>query len=208
MVQQPALWWHDRKHKICLASASPRRLALLRQVGIEPKLNPVDCDETSKKSEDPRTYVVRLACDKAKMGALPGYLTLGSDTAVVVDNRILGKPQSRDEAIAMVQSLVGRNHAVMTGVAVHDLLGQIHHQVVVTQVTMRQASLDEVVAYIDHGESMDKAGAYAIQGMGGFLVSRIEGSYSAVVGLPLVESLALLHKAALNDGKSDRVMMT
>ncbi|ABK45839.1 maf protein [Magnetococcus marinus MC-1] len=195
MQALPALWWLNGEVKVCLASASPRRLELLRQVGLDPMVNPVACDETPRIGEDPQAYVVRLAREKARSGAVAGHLTLGSDTAVVVDGAILGKPQHRAEAIAMVQRLVGRCHEVMTGIAVCDNKGQIFSDVVITQVSMREVAPGEIAAYVDYGESMDKAGGYAIQGMGGFLVNRIEGSYSAVVGLPLVESLALLQRA-------------
>nr|CRH07229.1 Maf-like protein [Candidatus Magnetococcus massalia] len=190
------LWWQSAHAGIRLASQSPRRLELLQQVGITPQVTPVDCDETPHPGEDPAHYVERLAREKAQAGLnQPGQarMVIGSDTAVVIDNEPLGKPVDRADAKAMLQRLVGRSHEVMTGIAVVTHT-QSYSQVVTTRVTMRPASEDELDAYLATGESMDKAGAYAIQGMGAFLVEHIEGSYSAVVGLPIVETLALLNQ--------------
>lgn len=177
-----------------LASASPRRRELLASIGLEVEVVPVDIDETPFNGESPHDYVLRLARTKAEAGALDSRLpTLGSDTAVVVGGRILGKPLNREHAHDMLVSLSGRSHEVMTGVAVSGPRGVLD-ACVTTRVTMRPIEDDEIAAYWNSGEPADKAGGYAIQGRAAVFVERIEGSYSSVVGLPLFETSELLRQ--------------
>ena len=179
-----------------LASASPRRLELLAQVGLHAHVVPQHVDESRLAGERPADYVVRVARLKAECArqsplcdaSLP---ILAADTAVVCDDMVLGKPGSRTEAQAMLQRLSGRTHQVLTAVAVADRRRSAV-ELVSTNVTFRELSEAEIDAYWASGEPHDKAGAYAIQGLGAMFVSRIEGSYSAVVGLPLFEVLQLL----------------
>ncbi|MCE8019686.1 septum formation inhibitor Maf [Halomonas sp. MCCC 1A11036] len=177
---------------LCLASASPRRRELLAGIGLTVEVRPVDIDETVLPGELPEAYVVRLAREKALAGGRHSTLpTLGSDTAVVCDDRILGKPADRAEAAAMLRLLSGRGHEVLTAVAVTGPAGLLE-TCVATRVFMRNISDREVAAYWDTGEPADKAGGYAIQGLAAIFVERIEGSHSSVVGLPLFETAQLL----------------
>jgi septum formation protein len=177
---------------LCLASASPRRRDLLASIGVAADVRPVDIDETPRPEESARDYVVRLAREKALAGArLTPLPTLGSDTAVVRDGEILGKPAGREEAAAMLRSLSGRCHEVLTGVAVTGPAGVLA-TCVTTRVFMREIRERELAAYWDSGEPADKAGGYAIQGLAAVFVEHIEGSHSAVVGLPLFETADLL----------------
>lgn len=186
--------------KIILASASPRRAELLRQLGLSFDTLPVDIDETPDPDEGPGDYVRRLAREKAQAGyqrsGRSDLLVLGSDTTVVLDNRILGKPDSDADARRMLQSLSGREHQVMTGVALATRHG-VEARVSVTDVRFRALDPREIDAYCATGEPMDKAGAYGIQGRGGVFVTAISGSYSAVVGLPLDITAGLLTDAGL-----------
>ncbi|MGM0537217.1 MAG: Maf family protein [Pseudomonadota bacterium] len=177
---------------LCLASASPRRRDLLASIGVSVEVRPVDIDETPSAGEAAHDYVVRLAREKALAGARHTRLpVLGSDTAVVRDGAILGKPQGAEDAAAMLRELSGRAHEVLTGVAVTGPAGLLA-VCVTTRVFMRDISETEIAAYWASGEPCDKAGAYAIQGLAAVFVERIEGSHSAVVGLPLHETAELL----------------
>ncbi|HSP58043.1 MAG TPA: Maf family protein [Halomonas sp.] len=177
---------------LCLASASPRRRDLLASIGVTVDVRPVDIDETPLVDETPAAYVVRLAREKALAGAKGNSLAvLGADTAVVRDGAILGKPEDREQAAAMLRSLSGRGHEVLTAVAVSGPAGMLE-ACVATRVVMRDVTDDEIDAYWATGEPVDKAGGYAIQGLAAVFVARVEGSYSAVVGLPLFETAALL----------------
>ncbi|MGR2737694.1 Maf family protein [Billgrantia sp. Q4P2] len=177
---------------LCLASASPRRRELLASIGVAVEVRPVDVDETPLRDENPAAYVTRLAREKAAVGACRSLLpTLGSDTVVVCEGRILGKPADRTEAAAMLRLLSGRTHEVLTAVAVAGPAGLLD-VCVTTRVTMREINDAEMSAYWATGEPADKAGGYAIQGLAAIFVERIEGSYSAVVGLPLFETARLL----------------
>jgi septum formation protein len=169
---------------VILASASPRRRELLAQVGIAHTVRPADIDETPHPDEAPRAHADRLARAKAAAVAAPDALTIGSDTIVVVDGAILGKPVDADDARRMLRLLSGRTHVVMTGVAV-AWQGRMAADVEEVRVTF--AALDDALidGYIATGEPMDKAGAYGIQGYGATLVTRIEGDYFAVMGLAL-----------------------
>ena len=179
---------------LCLASASPRRRDLLADIGVAVSVCPVDIDETPRSEEGAEAYVTRLARKKALAGArLTPLPTLGSDTAVVCDGEILGKPAGPEHAAAMLRRLAGRTHEVLTAVAVSGPAG-ILDVCVATRVTMREISDDEIAAYWASGEPVDKAGGYAIQGLASVFVERIEGSHSAVVGLPLYETAALLRR--------------
>lgn len=178
-----------------LASASPRRRELLASIGVQVEVAPVDIDETPHAGESAEAYVARLAIAKAQTGAAQSgsaaLPTLGSDTAVVCDGRILGKPEDEAHAFAMLKSLSARRHEVLTSVAVAGPQGTLE-TTVSTAVHMREISDAEISAYWRTGEPADKAGGYAIQGLASVFVTRIEGSYSAVVGLPLFETAQLL----------------
>ncbi|SOC55498.1 septum formation protein [Chromohalobacter canadensis] len=181
-----------------LASASPRRRELLASIGVEVEVAPADIDETPQPGELPAAYVERLARDKAQAGAAGTSLpTLGSDTAVVLGQRILGKPRDREDAVAMLTALSGTTHEVMTGVAVTGPHGMLSTYVT-TRVTLRPLEAHEIDAYWRSREPVDKAGAYAIQGLAAIFVERIEGSHSAVVGLPLFETAKLLTRQGVS----------
>lgn len=185
---------------VILASASPRRGDLLRQLGLCFDTLPVDIDETPYRGERPADYVLRLAREKAAAGyrqaARAEALVIGSDTTVVLDDRILGKPGDRNEARAMLRRLSGRDHQVMTGVALATGHG-VEGRVSITDVSFRALDEREIDAYCNTGEPMDKAGGYGIQGRGGVFVEQLRGSYSAVVGLPLDVTAGLLAAAGL-----------
>lgn len=182
-----------RALQACLASSSPQRRLLLEAVGVELTLCPVDVDETRLADEPAADYVARLAVAKAEAGAAQcgtRYPVIGADTVIVRDAGVLGKPADLKAARAMLESLSSRVHEAITGVAV--LSDQMQARVVRTRVCMRRLSGAELDAYCATGEPLGRAGGYAIQGLGGLLVSRVEGSYANVVGLPLRETLMLL----------------
>jgi septum formation protein len=169
---------------VVLASSSPRRRELLRLVGIEPEVLPADIDETLLPGEDPAAHAERLAREKAVAIRRPDAVVIGSDTIVVVDGDVLGKPRDREHAAEMLRRLGGRSHVVMTGVAV-AWRGRIASGLEEVGVTFRSLDDDEIRRYIDTGEPMDKAGAYGIQGFGATIVDRVDGDYFAVMGLAL-----------------------
>ncbi|WP_449434740.1 Maf family protein [Pseudomonas putida] len=177
-----------------LASGSPRRRELLAQIGVPFTTVSAPIDETPLVNESASAYVERLALAKATAGlasAGANAVVLGADTAVVLDGRILGKPENREHAQAMLADLSGREHQVLTAVALTD--GQCCLSVCVTSnVRFRAISSDEAQRYWNSGEPQDKAGGYAIQGLGAVFVTGLAGSYSAVVGLPLSETAELL----------------
>lgn len=180
-----------------LASQSPRRADLLRLINPHFEVIPADVDETPFSSEAPDAYVERLAVAKAQAIASrhPTRLVLGADTVVVQDGALLGKPVDEADAVRMLSQLSGREHRVMTGVAV--ISGQrVRSIVVTTRVVMRVVTEQEMRAYWHTGEPRDKAGGYGIQGLAARFVASIEGSYTNVVGLPLVETEALLNDAS------------
>jgi septum formation protein len=178
-----------------LASTSPRRRELLQQIGLAFSVLKVDVDESLREGERPADYVVRLAREKAEAGLsqVDGGVVVAADTTVVIGDEVLGKPASEVEAFAMWQCLSGRMHQVLTGVAVGDARC-IDAVMVSTQVHFRAISQAEMEAYWRSGEPRDKAGGYAIQGLGAIFVDAIEGSYSNVVGLPLSETAAVLNR--------------
>ena len=188
--------------KLVLASASPRRLALMQQAGIEPDfLRPTSIDETPKKGEMPRTLVRRLARAKAEAAyalaqkdtALRGSYILGADTSVAVGRRVVSKTDRLDEAAAALQLLSGRSHRVYTAICLVLPTGEMRQRVVETRVRMKRLSNDEIESYLGSGEWRGKAGAYAIQGIAGAFVLKLVGSYTNVVGLPLMEVVNMLH---------------
>jgi septum formation protein len=181
--------------KVILASQSPRRLELLQQIGVCPEVHPAHIDETPLIDESPEDYVNRLARSKAESVAqhCTGSLVIGSDTSVVIDQQILGKPESRDHFLAMFKRLSGAKHQVMTAVAVTDGQ-QTRSEVVITQVSFYTINEREIERYWLSGEPQDKAGGYGIQGLGALFVKEIQGSYSAVVGLPIAETSKILEK--------------
>lgn len=183
---------------LVLASASPRRSELLRQIGVHFVVQPVDICEEPVEGEAPTDYVARLAKEKAEAGYAmsAGKPVLGSDTAVVLGARILGKPQSEQDAIDMLMALSGRSHQVMTGVAIADCHGT-RVRVVITVVHFKELTSELCRNYWASGEPQDKAGAYGIQGLGAVFVDRIEGSYSSVVGLPLAETAEMLERSGV-----------
>ncbi|WP_116474441.1 Maf family protein [Zobellella maritima] len=187
------------KPLLYLASASPRRRELLGQLGLPFELVLPRVEERRQAGELPADYVVRLARDKARAGADMAPLplpVLAGDTIVVLDGEVLEKPQDRDHGLAMLHRLSGRTHRVMTAMAL-SRDNQCLSLRVETAVTFRVLSEADIEAYWATGEPVDKAGGYGIQGLGGRFVSRINGSYSAVVGLPLVETEALLRQAGI-----------
>jgi septum formation protein len=185
--------------QIVLASASPRRRELLAQVGVRISVVPAAIDETILPGETAEQHVTRLSVAKAGAVAarreVPGRWFIGSDTVVVRDGAILGKPADSGAAAAMLRSLSGRAHTVVSGYAVHDRgTGRTLSGAAVTHVWFKPLSEREIAGYLATGEPFDKAGGYAIQGAGAFMVTRIEGSYPNVVGLPLCDVLAALEQ--------------
>lgn len=188
---------------IVLASASPRRRELLQQLGVPHEVLAVDIDETPLPGETAQQLVVRLALAKAREGLRRSggaHPVLGSDTAVVVDDAVFGKPADRDDALAMLAALSGRTHQVLTAVAlVAD--GSVSEALSRTDVTMRSIAPAEAAAYWGTGEPQGKAGGYAIQGRGAMFIEHISGSYSGVMGLPLHETAQLL-RTLRTDGRN------
>ena len=189
----------DNFQDIVLASASPRRRELLSQVGINFQIVPSHVDEIVLADETPETHVVRLSCDKAMAVAnrpeQTGRWFIGSDTVVVRDDVILGKPADATEATAMLTSLSGRSHRVISGYALYDRKSdRTLSAAVTTRVFFKDLTSREIEGYIATGEPFDKAGSYAIQGIGCFMIPKIEGSYTNVVGLPLCEVISALEE--------------
>jgi septum formation protein len=172
--------------RVILASQSPRRRELLRLVGIPHEVQPADIDESYLAGERPRDHAERLAREKAAVIAArePEAVVIGSDTIVVVDGDVLGKPLDANDAVRMLARLAGRSHTVVTAVAV-AWRGETRSAAEEVGVTFHALSRAEIDAYIATGEPMDKAGAYGIQGYGATIVARVDGDYFAVMGLPL-----------------------
>ena len=187
-----------------LASGSPRRQELLTQLGVSFERIITDVEEQRLNFESAQQYVVRLARDKARAGvalAQHDLPVLGADTIVIYNGNVLEKPKDEQHAAAMLRMLSGNQHQVMTAVALADSESLLDC-LVTTEVTFRALSDQDIAGYIASGEPMDKAGAYGIQGLGGCFVRKINGSYHAVVGLPLVETYELLSNFhALRDGR-------
>jgi septum formation protein len=188
---------------LCLASASPRRRALLEQIGVAHIARGADIDETPYPREAPHVYVARMAAAKARAirsrdESLP---VLGADTSVVVYGVMLGKPGGCATGLAMLASLSGRVHEVLSAVALADARG-VAIAVSVSAVRFRTLTAEECRAYWDSGEPHDKAGAYAIQGLAAAFIESLNGSYSGVMGLPLFETTALLRAAGVPYGRT------
>ncbi|MTH97652.1 Maf-like protein [Roseibium sp. RKSG952] len=189
---------------LILASASPRRLALLQQIGLDPDhLMPADIDETPQRLETPRALAARLAREKAAAvrqlvdrdpDLKPG-LVLSADTVVAVGRRVLPKAEVSDEAMACLSLLSGRGHRVFTGLALSQPDGKTRAKVIETRVRFKRLSRKDMDDYIASGEWRGKAGGYAIQGLAGSFVIKLAGSYTSVVGLPVAETAALLSGA-------------
>jgi septum formation protein len=180
---------------LILASASPRRLDLLRQIGVEPDgVEPADVDETPLKDETPRLLSLRLARAKAQAAAArrPDAYVVAADTVVAVGRRILPKAETEAEARRCLDLLSGRGHRVLTAVAVAAPGGRLSARRVETQVAFKRLEGSEIDEYLASGEWRGKAGGYGVQGRAGAFVLSLQGSYPAVVGLPLYETLALL----------------
>jgi septum formation protein len=183
-------------NRLVLASQSPRRAELLRQIGLPFDVHVTDVDETKLADESPEEYVERLAQEKCHAGwqlskADSPVAVIGADTIVLLGDELLGKPGGLNEGKAMLTRLAGKTHTVLSGVAVSN--GQrLESTVVSSAVTFKALSRQDIDAYIATGEGQDKAGSYGIQGIGGIFVERIEGSFSAVMGLPVQETEALL----------------
>ncbi len=182
---------------LILASSSPRRRELLAALGVGFAVRAVDVDERRLDGESADRMVVRLAEAKATARASESEIVLGADTAVVLDDEVFGKPRHRDDALTMLATLSGRRHRVVTGVAVASG-GRVESRLSSTEVQFREIDPDEALRYWQTGEPRDKAGAYAIQGLGGVFVEAIIGSYSGVVGLPVFETAALLARAGVD----------
>jgi septum formation protein len=187
--------------RLVLGSGSPRRLALLAQIGVKPDaVLPAEIDETPRPREEPRALAGRLACEKAQAAAaiagcradLAPCLTLAADTVVGVGRRILPKCETRSEAALCLGLLSGRGHRVFTGLALVTERGGVRLRLVETRLRFKRLSAGEVEAYLESAEWRGKAGGYAIQGFAGAFVERLVGSYTNVVGLPLAETVALL----------------
>ena len=184
--------------RLILASASPRRRELLRQVGVAFRVVVAEVDESVLPGEKPAAYVVRVAGDKARevRAREPTPLpVLGADTAVVLDDCILGKPGSRAEAAAMLRRLSGRTHEVYSAAVLVTQAGAALDCLNVTRVTFAGLDPGWIESYVASGDPLDKAGAYGVQGMAAEKISRIEGSFSGVMGLPLYETCQLLRQA-------------
>jgi len=194
--------------RIYLASRSPRRRELLKQIGVPFELlllredlrRGADVDETPLPDESPGVYVLRIAGAKVNVAVrqiayrgLPQKPVLAADTTVVFDDRIIGKPENAEDAARMLRALSGREHQVLTAVAL-ALREQVETQISVSSVWFNELTDTDIRRYVETGEPLGKAGAYAIQGRAGAFVTRIAGSYSGIVGLPLVETAELLKK--------------
>lgn len=205
----------DAEHPLVLGSGSPRRRELISALDLPFRVLAADIDETRRPNEPALTYLTRIVDDKlravrARVGDAPHAAILVADTSVVVDGDVLGKPSDRGDAARLFSRLVGRAHQVYTRYAVGlpGAEGASVARTVGTHVHVRAASAAEVEAYAATGEGLDKAGAYAVQGIGGFFIERLDGSYSNVVGLPACEllldlrALGLLDQAAFQSARS------
>ncbi len=186
--------------RIVLASQSPRRLELLQQIGLQPEVIPAHIDETVRPGESPEQYVLRMS--EAKAAAVADSLSearviLAADTAVVLGEQIFGKPESASDAAAMMHALSGKTHRVLSSVSVCQSTCRVS-RVVASEVTFRTLNNAEIRHYWETGEPRDKAGGYAIQGLGAVFVESISGSYSAIMGLPLYETAELLAECGIH----------
>ncbi len=187
---------------IFLASGSPRRAELLRQIELEFEVLPVDIDESLHQAETALDYVSRMAVSKALAGVSkvtgksPAAAVLGADTIVVIDDNIIGKPVDPGQCRCILSRLSGRDHQVMSAVAL-AIGDRVYHRISSSRVSFRTLSEDEIQRYCASDEPMDKAGAYAIQGRAAIFISHLEGSYSSVMGLPIYETVELFKEAGI-----------
>ncbi len=181
-----------------LASSSPRRRKLLSQVGLKFEIYPAEVEEVPAPGREPHEETIRIASEKAEWTATrvpPGNWVLAADTVVIVDDMVLGKPGSEDEAVEMLRLISGRRHRVITGWCIMESPDHVARKgFVESEVIIKQLDDHTIRAYVRTGEPMDKAGAYAVQGIGAFMVKAIEGSYTNVVGLPLSEVIEALEE--------------
>jgi septum formation protein len=183
--------------RLILASKSPRRNELLRQMGLDFEVVPSRVTENFIETEPPEGHVIRLAEAKAQdvAGEYPDRWVIAADTVVYIDGSILGKPKDREEAAGMLRRLGGKEHSVLTGFSVCHLgKGKRDKEAVQTGVRMKSLTTAEIEWYVDTGEPFDKAGGYAIQGIGSFMIESIRGSYTNVVGLPLCELIQMMSR--------------
>ena len=195
---------HDRS-RLILASKSPRRSELLKQAGLTFSVIPSDFDESTVALSNPDSYVRTLAESKALdiSQKYPAAWVIGADTIVLIEHKILGKPDSRDEAFDMLRRLSGKSHQVLTGYCICSKnKNKFFSETVKTEVRFKKLNNTEINWYIQTGEPFDKAGGYAIQGVGTFLVKSINGSYTNVVGLPVCEVIEFLTKEGVIGSKS------
>jgi septum formation protein len=183
---------------VVLASSSPRRRELLNLIGIAHEVRPANLDESMRPRETPRRHAERLARDKASAVAIrdPDLITIAADTIVVINRKVLGKPVDKEDAARMLAMLSGREHTVITAVAV-SRGKKLRSAIEEVKVKFRRLREEEIEAYIATGEPMDKAGAYGIQGFGATIVERVEGDYFAVMGLPLVRLIGLMREVGV-----------
>ncbi|HFC8858780.1 TPA: Maf family nucleotide pyrophosphatase [Neisseria meningitidis] len=183
-----------------LGSNSPRRMEILTQLGYQVVKLPADINETVRQNEDPARYVQRMAEEKNRTaltlfcetnGTMPDFPLITADTCVVSDGIILGKPRSQAEAIEFLNRLSGKQHTVLTAVCIH-YRGNAENRVQTNRVVFKPLSSEEISAYVQSGEPMDKAGAYAVQGIGSIFIQSIEGSFSGIMGLPVYETVSML----------------
>jgi septum formation protein len=189
-----------KEKRITLASSSPRRKALLEEIGLSFDIHPSNIDENTRKGESPTEHCLRLAEEKAKeavKNAHTGWI-LGADTIVFIDNRILGKPSNVNEAQEMLTLLRGRCHKVLTAFCLLNVsTSATIKRIVESRVKIKNLTDKEIEEYLKTGEPLDKAGAYAVQGIGNFMVESIEGSYTNVVGLPMEELKVALEEVGI-----------
>jgi len=193
--------------RVILASKSPRRYELLMQMGLDFEVIPSKVFEDFVQAETPRDHVIRLAEAKARevAGKFPDRWVVAADTIVCINGSILGKPKCREEAVEMLHRLSGKEHLVLTGFSVHHLeKGMDDKETVETAVKVKALTSAEIEWYVQTGEPFDKAGGYAIQGIGSFMIESIQGSYTNVVGLPLCELIQMLNRLGaitITDGR-------
>ncbi len=186
--------------QLILASSSPRRRELLQQIGVSYRVIVADIDESIRGGESPRDYVCRMAREKALEVHRHDGVTeavLGADTTVLVDGRVLGKPVDREDAMGMLGRLSGKTHEVWSAVALVSPGGELCERLNITRVTFSELDPEWIESYCDSDEPMDKAGAYGVQGIAAQKISRMEGSYSGVMGLPLHETAEILQHAGI-----------
>lgn len=185
----------EKKPRLILASGSPRRRQLLAAMGVRFEVRPTDVDESALPGESPEQHVRRLARDKSRAQVLAGELVLAADTVVVFNGDVLGKPRDRDDAQSMLRRLSGRRHVVLTGLALTaGTLQKTVDSVERSEVEIAPLSEEEIRWYVGTGEPLDKAGSYAIQGLGALFVTSVMGNYTNVVGLPLPPTQALFRE--------------